>query len=82
MLDERFEAMVTDVFERDVKTNLPQSTINSARQYWQDYIKPSFKGPLDDEGFQETPYRVPLPGVNNYSGPHFHEGYWFLDKFV
>lgn len=83
MLDERFEALIKRTFECDKNSELPRSTLRVAAQYWQDYIKPKYAGPLDDEGFDHTPYRVPLPGVKNQSKmKNLHEGFWFMEQYM
>lgn len=83
MLDERFEALIKRTFECDGQSELPKSTLRVAAQYWQDYIKPKYAGLLDDEGFDHTPYRVPLPGIKNQSKTkNLHEGFWFMEQYI
>ena len=83
ILDEDFEELLQTEFKRQHGQPIPLSTVRAARQYWQDYIKPTFRGPLDEDDFEETPYQVPLPGVASSSGNHgFNGGFWYMEQYV
>ncbi|CAI7612588.1 unnamed protein product [Penicillium bialowiezense] len=67
ILDERFQVLLRQIYQNDFDKEIPESTLRIATQYWQDYIKPTYKGPLDEEEFEATPYEVPLSGLTTLS---------------
>ncbi|KOS38019.1 hypothetical protein ACN38_g11178 [Penicillium nordicum] len=80
MLDERFDALIKDIIEKQSHQPIPQSTIRAARKYWQDYIKPGYTGPLDDDEMCEPGYWIPVPGVSGISNVDLSEGHLYLDR--
>jgi hypothetical protein len=82
MLDERFDALIKDIIEKQSDQPIPQSTVRAARKYWQDYIKPGYTGPLDDDEICEPGYWIPVPGVSGISNVELSEGHLYLDKYV
>ncbi|CAI7603384.1 unnamed protein product [Penicillium crustosum] len=79
MLDERFDALIKDLIEEQSDQPIPQSTVRAARKYWQDYIKPGYTGPLDDNEICELGYWIPVPGVSGISNVDLSEGHLYLD---
>ncbi|CAG8300912.1 unnamed protein product [Penicillium salamii] len=80
MLDVRFEELLQRIYKDDYSREIPQGALNCARRYWQDYIKPTYRGSLDEKEFEETPYRIPLPGAAVSSGAHgFDGGFWYME---
>ncbi|CAG7943854.1 unnamed protein product [Penicillium salamii] len=80
MLDVRFEELLRRIYQDDYSHEIPQGTLNVARRYWRDYIKPTYRGPLGEKEFTETPYRIPLPGAAVRSGAHgFDGGFWYME---
>lgn len=82
MLDERFDALIKDLIEEQSDQPIPQSTVRAARKYWQDYIKPGYTGPLDDNEICELGYWIPVPGVSGISNVDLSEGHLYLDGYV
>lgn len=82
MLDERFDAVLKDLIEKQSHQPLPHGTAKAARQYWQDYIKLNYSGPLDEEGFCEAGYWVPVPGLSGLRYVELSDGHLYLDKYV
>ncbi|CAI7572395.1 unnamed protein product [Penicillium palitans] len=80
MLDEAFDALIKVIIERQSDQPIPQSTVRAARKYWQDYVKPSYTGPLDDDDMCEPGYWIPVPGVSGISNVELSEGHLYLDK--
>ncbi|KAJ5787881.1 hypothetical protein N7457_002871 [Penicillium paradoxum] len=80
MLDERFDALVKDLIEKQSQKPLPIGTARTARQYWQDYVKPQYTGPLDEDDMCEPGYWVPVPGVSGVSNIELSGGHLYLDK--
>ncbi|KAI2741395.1 hypothetical protein DTO013E5_4559 [Penicillium roqueforti] len=80
MLDERFDALIKSIIEKQLHKPLPQSTARAARKYWQDYIKPGYTGPLDDDEMCDVGYWVPVPGVSGISNIELSEGHLYLDR--
>ncbi|KAF7522399.1 hypothetical protein PCG10_007511 [Penicillium crustosum] len=80
MLDERFDALIKDLIEEQSDQPIPQSTVRAARKYWQDYIKPGYTGPLDDNEMCELGYWIPVPGVSGISNVELSEGHLYLDR--
>ncbi|KAJ5186887.1 hypothetical protein N7449_009881 [Penicillium cf. viridicatum] len=80
MLDERFDALIKDIIEKQSDQLIPQSTVRAARKYWQDYIKPGYTGPLDDDELCEPGYWIPVPGVSGIANVELSEGHLYLDK--
>ncbi|KAJ5365517.1 hypothetical protein N7517_008403 [Penicillium concentricum] len=66
MLDERFDALIKDIIEK--------------QKYWQDYIKPGYTGPLDDDDMCEPGYWIPVPGVSGILNVELSEGHLYLDR--
>jgi hypothetical protein len=85
MLDERFDRLIKDIIEEQSHQPIPQSTVRAARKYWQDYIKPGYTGPLDDDDDDdmcEPGYWIPVPGVSGISNVELSEGHLYLDRYV
>jgi hypothetical protein len=61
---------------------LPQSTARAARKYWQDYIKPGYTGPLEDDEMCELGYWIPVPGVSGIPNLELSEGHLYIDRYV
>ncbi|KGO76318.1 Heat shock protein 70 family [Penicillium italicum] len=80
MLDERFDGLVKDIIEEQSHQPVPQSTVRAARKYWQDYIKPSYTGPLDEDEICEPGYWIPVPGVSGISNVDLSEGHLYVDR--
>ncbi|KAJ5977810.1 hypothetical protein N7501_001152 [Penicillium viridicatum] len=80
MLDEGFDALIKDIIEKQTARPIPQSTVRAARKYWQDYIKPAYTGPLDDDEMCEPGYWIPVPGVSGISNVDLSEGHLYLDR--
>ncbi|KAJ5207500.1 Heat shock protein 70 family [Penicillium cf. griseofulvum] len=82
MLDERFDALIKDTIEKQSHQPISQSTVRAARKYWQDYIKPGYTGPLDDDDDDmcEPGYWIPVPGVSGISNIELSEGHLYLDR--
>ncbi|CAG7988223.1 unnamed protein product [Penicillium salamii] len=77
MLDVRFEELSRRIYQDEYSHEIPQGALNVARRYWQDYIKPTYRGPLDETEFAEMPYRMPLPGAAIKSEPYgFNRRFW------
>ncbi|KAJ5325285.1 Heat shock protein 70 family [Penicillium brevicompactum] len=80
MLDEQFEALLRRIYRDDFDKEIPQHALRAAKQYWQDYIKPTYKGVLHGEELKETPYQVPLPGLTDLPrAKDFDHGIWFME---
>ncbi|CAG8191229.1 unnamed protein product [Penicillium olsonii] len=80
LLDDAFQDLLETEYKKTYKRPIPKATMKAARQYWQDYIKPTFRGPIDDDDFEETPYQVPLPGGASHSGTRgFNAGFWYME---
>ncbi|KAJ5143425.1 uncharacterized protein N7515_002212 [Penicillium bovifimosum] len=79
MLDERFDALIKERVERSSGQPLPDGPARTARQYWQDYVKPSYSGPSDEDDLCELGYFIPLPGVSGISNVDQSKGYLYLD---
>lgn len=83
ILDERFQVLLRQIYQNDFDKEIPESTLRIATQYWQDYIKPTYKGPLDEEEFEATPYEVPLSGLTTLSETNnFKYGSWFMEQYI
>lgn len=83
MLDEQFEALLRRIYRDDFEKEIPHHALRVAKQYWQDYIKPTYKGVLDEEGFKETSYQVPLPGLTDLPrAKNFDHGIWFMEQYI
>ncbi|CAG8890324.1 unnamed protein product [Penicillium egyptiacum] len=80
MLDERFDTLIKNIIEKQSHQQLPQSTARAARKYWQDYIKPGYAGPLDDDEMCELGYWIPVPGVTGIPNLELSEGHLYLDR--
>ncbi|KAJ5877628.1 hypothetical protein N7455_001093 [Penicillium solitum] len=80
MLDESFDALIKDIIEKQSDQPICQSTVRAARKYWQDYIKPGYTGPLDDDEMCEPGYWIPVPGVSGISNVDLSEGHLYLDR--
>ncbi|KAK4861131.1 hypothetical protein LT330_004047 [Penicillium expansum] len=80
MLDERFDALIKGIIEKQSHQPIPQSTVRAARKYWQDYIKPGYTGPLDEDDICEPGYWIPVPGVSGISNVDLSEGHLYLDR--
>ncbi|KAJ5824733.1 Heat shock protein 70 family [Penicillium robsamsonii] len=80
MLDERFDTLIKGIIEEQSGQPIPQSTVRSARRYWQDYIKPGYTGPLDDDDMCEPGYWIPVPGVSGILNVELSEGHLYLDR--
>ncbi|KAJ5964982.1 uncharacterized protein N7479_004858 [Penicillium vulpinum] len=80
MLDEGFDALIKDTIEKESHQPIPQSTVRAARKYWQDYIKPSYTGPLDDDDMCDPGYWIPVPGVSGISNVELSEGHLYLES--
>ncbi|CAG7936187.1 unnamed protein product [Penicillium nalgiovense] len=68
------------IIEKESNEPLPQSTARAARKYWQDYIKPGYTGPLDDDELCELGYWIPVPGVSGIPNIELSEGHLYLDR--
>ncbi|KAJ5542738.1 hypothetical protein N7461_008741 [Penicillium sp. DV-2018c] len=79
MLDERFDALIKKHVENSSGQALPDGPARTARQYWQDYVKPSYSGPPDEDDFCEMGYWIPLPGVSGISNVDQSKGYLYLE---
>lgn len=82
MLDERFDALIKNIIEKQSHQLIPQSTARAARRYWHDYIKPGYTGPLEDDEMCELGYWIPVPGVSGISNIDLSEGHLYLDRYV
>lgn len=83
MLDEQFEALLRRIYRDDFDKEIPQHALRAAKQYWQDYIKPTYKGVLHGEELKETPYQVPLPGLTDLPrAKDFDHGIWFMEQYI
>ncbi|CAG8063897.1 unnamed protein product [Penicillium nalgiovense] len=71
---------IKSIIEKESNEPLPQSTARAARKYWQDYIKPGYTGPLDDDELCELGYRIPVPGVSGIPNIELSEGHLYLDR--
>ncbi|KZN90257.1 Heat shock 70 kDa protein [Penicillium chrysogenum] len=80
MLDERFDALIKRIIEKELNELLPQSTARAARKYWQDYIKPGYTGPLEDDEMCELGYWIPVPGVSGIPNLELSEGHLYIDR--
>ncbi|KAJ5258405.1 hypothetical protein N7524_009961 [Penicillium chrysogenum] len=80
MLDERFDALIKRIIEKESNELLPQSTARAARKYWQDYIKPGYTGPLEDDEMCELGYWIPVPGVSGIPDLELSEGHLCIDR--
>jgi hypothetical protein len=80
MLDERFDALIKDLIEKSSGQPLPDGTARTARQYWQDYVKPNYSGPVDEDELCELGYWIPVPGISGISSVDLSNGYLYLDR--
>jgi hypothetical protein len=81
MLDERFDALIKDIIEQKSHQALPRATAAAARKYWQDYIKPGYAGPLEEDEYDDPGYWVPIPGVSDIKEVELSDGHLYLDKY-
>lgn len=81
MLDERFEAFLSNKIGEKEYKKLPDSTKRVALQRWQTDIKTAYAGPEDDE-FLDGGYMVPLPGVSDLPKKSIHQGMLHMSKYV
>jgi hypothetical protein len=70
------------IIEKQSNEPLPQSTAKAARKYWQDYIKPGYTGPHDDDEMCELGYWIPVPGVSGIRNLELSEGHLYIDRYV
>ncbi|KAJ5339952.1 hypothetical protein N7452_006680 [Penicillium brevicompactum] len=80
MLDERFDALIRSVIEEKSGKKLPESTAAAAIKYWQDYIKPGYTGPLEEDEYDDPGYWVPVPGVVGIKEVELSQGHLYIDK--
>lgn len=83
MLDVRFEELLRRIYQDEYSHEIPQGALNVACRYWQDYIKPTYRGPVDETEFAEMPYRVSLPGAAIKSAPSgFNRRFWSKESTI
>lgn len=82
ILDEKFDALIRKIIEKKSGTKLPEATAAAAMKYWQDYIKPAYTGPLEDDDYDDPGYWVPVPGVSGIKEVELSQGHLYLDKSV
>lgn len=82
MLDERFDALIKSIIEKKSGKRLPESTAAAAMKYWQDYIKPGYTGPLEEDEYDNPGYWVPVPGVVGIKEVELSQGHLYIDKSV
>lgn len=82
MLDERFDALIRATIEKKSGKRLPEATAAAAMKYWQDYIKPGYTGPLEEDEYDDPGYWVPVPGVVGIKEVELSQGHLYVDKSV
>ncbi|KAJ5342784.1 hypothetical protein N7541_011908 [Penicillium brevicompactum] len=80
ILDERFDALIKSIIEKKSGKRLPESTAAAAMKYWQDYIKPGYTGPLEEDEYDDPGYWVPVPGVVGIKEIELSQGHLYIDK--
>ncbi|KAJ5325283.1 uncharacterized protein N7506_008385 [Penicillium brevicompactum] len=80
MLDERFDALIRATIEKKSGKRLPEATAAAAMKYWQDYIKPGYTGPLEEDEYDDPGYWVPVPGVVGIKEVELSQGHLYVDK--
>ncbi|KAJ5988528.1 hypothetical protein N7481_003738 [Penicillium waksmanii] len=79
MLDERFEAFLSNAVGETRYLGLPDSSKRHALLKWQNDIKPSYSGPEKDE-FLDAGYTVPIPGVPDFPEKQIYQGMLHLEN--
>lgn len=80
LLDERFEELLEQLFGQTAYMTMPQKTREVAMKYWQDHVKPRYVGRLEDDGFSDVDYFVPIPGASDNPDIDLEGGFLQLSR--
>lgn len=80
LLDERFEKLLKQLFGQTAYMNMPYKTREVAMKYWQEHVKSSYVGRLEDDGFSDVDYLVPMPGASDNPEINLEGGFLQLSR--
>ncbi|PYH46334.1 Hsp70 family protein [Aspergillus saccharolyticus JOP 1030-1] len=79
LLDERFEKSLEERMGPEAFAALPVKSREIAIQFWQDRVKPGFKGTYDNE-YADVDYFIPIPGARDDLSIPIEDGFFFLTR--